>query len=184
MKKGILFLTILLFASITLFPQNTKWVENEVIISLTDTLVDINTNNTKFSLNDIKTKGFIKSDKLQTYLFNNDIESIELHPLFSQLKNFDKEKSYKGHTIKNINDLVTAKIRYTNKKNIEKTIIELEKIEGVVNVSPNFIHSMEVIPNDYRFNYHPGSSPGNNWGFYNWVSPDNDINMETAWNIQ
>ncbi len=93
MKKGILFLTIILFVSITLFPQNTSWVKNEIIISLKDTMIDMNTSKTKFSLNEIREEGFIKSEKLQAYLLKNGIESIELHPLFSQLKNFDKEKN-------------------------------------------------------------------------------------------
>lgn len=66
MKKGVLLLTILLFASITQFPQNTNWVEDEIIISLKDTMIDMNITKTKFSLNDIRKEGFVKSNKLQT----------------------------------------------------------------------------------------------------------------------
>ena len=118
MKKGILFLTIILFASVTLLAQNTSWVENEIIVLLKDTMINMNTSKTKFSLNEIREEGFIKSENLQAYLLNNDIESIELHPLFRQLKNFDKEKSYRGHTVKNIDNLVTIKIKFTDKKNV------------------------------------------------------------------
>jgi subtilisin family serine protease len=185
MKKHVYILIILLlYLPINLFSQNNSWIEDELILSLKENLINLNSEKTFFTLQDIKAEKIIMSEKLNTYLGKNEVSTLQLHPSFKRLKEYKEDNNYKGNTVKNIADRVFVKIKFTNKIDIATTIEELKEIEGVYDVSPNYIQTMDNVPNDYYLNYHPGSSYGYNWGFHNWSLPSNDINMETAWNIQ
>ena len=157
MKNYIYTSIILLLLTTYINPQKNIWVEDEVIISFQDSIIDLSTAKTAFSLSNIRDEGVIKSEQLKSNLLNNEIEVMVLHPFIKELKNQTKAETFTGRTLKNIIDITSAKIRFREKKDIKKVIQEIKAIKGVYNASPNYVHIADVIPNDYHLNYHPGS---------------------------
>jgi len=123
MKKHVYILIILLlYLPINLFSQNNSWIEDELILSLKENLINLNSEKTFFTLQDLKAEKIIMSEKLNTYLGKNEVSTLQLHPSFKRLKEYKEDNNYKGNTVKNIADRVFVKIKFTNKIDIATTI--------------------------------------------------------------
>ena len=106
---------------INAFPQKPKYIEDEIIMSFNASQIDSNINSNILTLNDLKgSANKLKSAALRSYLINNGIKNISLPPFFKKIKDFNKSKPYSGKTLKNIDNLISVKLKFNIKKDINK----------------------------------------------------------------